>query len=142
MRDLHIPPHPLIPARIIYTRFARASGKGGQHVNKTSTKVDVRLPLSELSSVWDERLVDKLASQIEPRFLVDDEVRVVCEDSRHQSENLETALVRLEFLIGEALKPRKRRRKSKVPARQKAKRLQDKVRVAKLKQTRRKGDGD
>ena len=90
----------------------RSSGPGGQHVNKTSTKVEVSFHLvaSEvLSQLEKERLLLKLASKISSEgFIV-----MQCGETRSQSRNKAIVIERLLTLLKENLKVSKPRKKTK-----------------------------
>jgi ribosome-associated protein len=96
-------PLPPIAAEALTWRFTRASGPGGQHVNKTSSQVelDCDLSMSGLPDVLIERLTAKLGPV----------VRVVAADTRSQHRNREIAEQRLmETLQRAAVVPRTRRK--------------------------------
>lgn len=91
----------------IYWKAARASGPGGQRVNKRSTKVQVWLPISSLliSDVQKNVLREKLIKRINK----EDEIEVVCEEERSQKANKEKAILLLNEIIIEALRTQKKR---------------------------------
>ena len=69
---------------------SRSGGPGGQHVNKTASKVTLRFDVSHAPSLPDDiraRLLEKLSGRIE----ADGTVRVVCQASRSQFANRKTA---------------------------------------------------
>lgn len=83
-------------------KAVRASGPGGQNVNRRSTKVQVWVEVGKLGLTDEEetRLREKLAHHLNQR----DELEVVVEDQRSQEENRDIALERLRTMIEEALK--------------------------------------
>ena len=98
-----------IPRGELDVRVSRSSGAGGQHVNKTSSRVEIFwnvLTSRALSNEQRARLREKLAS----RLTIDGSIRVVASDMRSQSRNRELAEERLADLVKRALiVPRKRR---------------------------------
>ena len=101
-----------IPAAELEIRATRAGGPGGQHVNKSSTRVEVvwRLAGSTALSEPDRaRLRLRLASKLDSRGAL----RVVAADTRSQSRNRELALQRLASVVRAALVIPKVRRATK-----------------------------
>jgi ribosome-associated protein len=98
-----------IPRSELDVRVSRSSGAGGQHVNKTSSRVEIFWNIQTSRSLGDDqraRLLDKLSS----RLTSDGSVRVVASDMRSQSRNRDLAEERLADLVRKALViPRKRR---------------------------------
>ena len=98
-----------IPRTELDFRASRSSGAGGQHVNKTSSRIEVFWNLLTSRALTDEqreRLRHKLAS----RITTDGSIRVVASDMRSQSRNKELAEERLAELVRVALiVPKKRR---------------------------------
>jgi ribosome-associated protein len=97
-----------IPRSELDVRVSRSSGAGGQHVNKTSSRVEIFwnvLASRALSEEQRTRLREKLAS----RLTTEGSVRVVASDMRSQSRNRDLAEERLVELVKRALIiPRKR----------------------------------
>ena len=98
-----------IPRDELDVRVSRSSGAGGQHVNKTSSRVEIFWNIDKSRAVTEEqrsRLREKLAS----RITGDGSVRVVASDTRSQTRNRELAEQRLAELVARALiVPRKRK---------------------------------
>jgi ribosome-associated protein len=98
-----------IPRTELDVRVSRSSGAGGQHVNKTSSRVEIFWNVVGSRAVSEEqraRLREKLAS----RLTTEGSIRVVASDMRSQSRNRELAEERLADLVRRALViPRKRR---------------------------------
>ncbi len=107
-RVLVVSPELAIPRAELELRATRASGAGGQHVNKTATRVELTWNVARSAAVSDEqrdRLIHRLASR-----LSDGDLRVVASDTRSQLQNRELAEQRLAEIVRRALVvPRKRR---------------------------------
>jgi len=122
--------------REIEERFVRASGPGGQHVNKVSTAVELRLDVraSSLPPDVKERLL-ALAGQRS----TDDGVLIIdSREHRTQARNREAARQRLIALITQAAKKPRRRKKTKPGRAAREKRLESKKARGKVKELRRK----
>jgi len=105
---LIITPAFAIPEDQLDERFVRASGPGGQHVNKVATAVELRfsVPASSLPDDVKARLA-RLAGR---RMSADGVVLIDSREHRTQAGNREAARARLAALVGQAFrKPRPRR---------------------------------
>ncbi len=114
---------------------SRAGGPGGQHVNKTSTKISVRwniISSASLSPIQKERLLTKLANKITQ----DGDLIVHNSASRSQQQNKLAALANLAQLVREALHVPKKRMKTRVPKGATEKRLESKARHGSIKKMR------
>ena len=110
----------------------RSSGAGGQHVNKTSSKVELMFNLND-SNVFDEKQKTLLQSNLKSRLTKDDIFLLQCDESRSQHKNKALAIERFLELINQALIVPKVRKKTKVPKAVKIKRLKTKRQVAEKK---------
>lgn len=129
-----------IPAQELTVRATKSGGPGGQHVNTSSTRVEVYWNLREPSALGDEqreRLVARLATKLDARG----GIRVVAADTRSQAQNRALALSRLAAMLREALVVPKVRRATKPSRGQREQRLDEKKRRSHVKRDRRwKGD--
>jgi protein subunit release factor B len=93
-----------VPRHAVAVSYARASGPGGQNVNKVSTKASVRLDVSaEGSSLWlppDVR--SRLLQQRGATITKEGELLVSADETRSQSRNLALALERLQQAVDDA----------------------------------------
>jgi ribosome-associated protein len=129
-----------IPRAELEARASRAGGPGGQHVNTSSTRVEVRWNVRRSAALGDEqraRLEERLASRLDGEGTL----RVVASDSRSQRQNRELAEVRLADLVRRALVVPKRRRPTKPSRAAKQARL-DKKRKQSGKKTQRRWRGE
>jgi len=130
-----------IDEREVEERFVRASGPGGQNVNKVSTAVELRFNVAASSLPWDvkERLIKLAGSKMntEGVLLIDSR------ENRLQSQNREAARARLAALIRQALVRPRTRRATKPKAGARERRLASKKLRGSIKASRgRRRDGD
>ena len=123
------------PAEIQET-FVRAAGPGGQHVNTTSTAVQLRFDVRHSPSLPDD--VRQRLERLSGRRLTRDGVLVlVAQGERSQKRNREEALERLVELVRAAAHRPTPRKKTRPPKASKRRRLDDKKRHGALKSLRR-----
>lgn len=125
-----------IPRTELDVRVSRSSGAGGQHVNKTSSRVEIFWNVVGSRALSDEqrgRLREKLAS----RLTTEGSIRVVASDMRSQSRNRELAEERLADLVRRALIVPRKRRATKPTRAAKEARLDSKKRHSTKKRDRR-----
>jgi ribosome-associated protein len=98
-----IPDGLIIPEAELVERFSRSSGPGGQSVNTTDSRVELRWDVASSGALGDvqrARLLDRLA----PR-LADGVVSIVASEHRSQLQNRTAARARLTMLLRDALAP-------------------------------------
>src|SRR5256885_11248359 len=83
-----------IPRNELDVRVSRSSGAGGQHVNKTSSRVEIFWNVLESRAV-DETQRNRLRERLASRMTRDGSIRVVASDMRSQGRNRELAEERL-----------------------------------------------
>lgn len=125
-----------IPASEIRVSFARSSGAGGQNVNKTSTKVTAHWSISHSQALSPEekaRVRAKLVNKINSK----DELVIVSEEERSQSQNRILAIFRLKALVTNALCVPKKRQPTRPTRASKLKRIESKKLRSRVKLGRR-----
>ena len=129
----------VIPEADITFVTARSSGPGGQHVNKTETKVTLLFDLDGTTAL-DEDQKARLHEHLATRINKTGQLRVSSQRHRSQKANREATQERFADLVREALTPRRERKRTRVPKRVKAQRLESKRRTAEKKKGRREPD--
>ncbi len=116
-------------------KAVRSSGPGGQHANKTATKVELSFSV-ENSEVLSEREKKRVLKKLSRRINKDGILKMSSEDSRSQSTNKEIVTQTFLFELKESLKKPKPRKKTKPTRASKIKRLKEKKRKAEIKANR------
>lgn len=133
MEDLTVKSGLVIPAHDLSWSASRASGPGGQNVNKVSSKVDLRFDLRGTSAIG-----NAVKARLAAAATLDSQGRVmlVVQESRDQHRNLELARQKLAAMIRAALVIPKKRRATKPSRSSKRRRLDDKKRRGDQKRAR------
>ncbi len=119
----------------IVFRYSRSAGPGGQNVNKVNTRVTALFDVANCTALTEKqkrRILRNLATRATKQRVI----RVVSQRHRTQKANRNAALERLTELLRAALKTRPVRKKTKVPAWARQKRLDQKKRRSLLKKQR------
>jgi ribosome-associated protein len=133
--DLHIGPGVHIPHGALRFRAVRSGGPGGQKVNTSSTKVELRVHIDDIVGLnYGQR--SRLINIAGRRLTSEGELVVVSERWRTQAQNRRDAAERLQTLIASALRAPRRRKPTKPSRAAKARRLDAKKRRASTKSTR------
>ena len=134
--DIIITDHLTIPHGEVRFKFARSGGPGGQNVNKVETRVELLFDVANSPSLADDAR-QKIVSHLGNRMTDDGVLHIIAGESRSQWKNREAATARIVELLAHALKPRKKRKKTKAPHASRQKRLDDKKRRGEIKKMRR-----
>jgi ribosome-associated protein len=116
-------------------RVSRSSGPGGQHAQKTSTRVEALFDV-EGSTALSEAERRRVLARLGPV------VRAVAQDERSQARNRELAAQRILDQLTEAAKPRRKRRPTTPTAASREQRLGEKRRRAEVKRLRQEPERD
>ena len=132
---LEITPALRLPLSELEYRASRSGGPGGQHVNTSSTRIEVWWDVASSPSLTPEQRA-QLLERLGPRLDSGGHLRLVSSGSRSQLRNREDVTERLRSVVAAALAVRKKRKVTKPSRAAKAARLEAKRRRAKLKQYR------
>ncbi|RYG10112.1 MAG: aminoacyl-tRNA hydrolase [Chitinophagaceae bacterium] len=127
--------------KVVNLKTSRSGGKGGQNVNKVSSKVELIFNIDDAPFFTDEekaRLKEKLASRLDTEGLL----HVVSQEDRSQLMNKQRTVLKLITILKEGLQVQKARKASKIPKSVKEKRLANKSATAQKKEGRRKPSFD
>ena len=130
-----------IPRSELSYHATRSGGPGGQHVNTSSTRVELWWSL-EQSTAPSEAQRALLRERLATRLDADGWLRLVESGSRSQLRNREAVTERFSALLAHALRPKKPRRPTRVPASEKRRRLERKRQRGEVKRWRGKVSGD
>jgi ribosome-associated protein len=119
-----------IPPSELEWRFSASGGPGGQHVNTSNTRAEVRFDIANSPSLG-PRQRERLLARLGPV------IRVVASDTRSQSRNRDLALERLQGRLADALRVDRERRPTKPTRSSKAARVDSKRKRGEVKRLRR-----
>jgi ribosome-associated protein len=133
---LEITPELRLPLSELDYRASRSGGPGGQHVNTSSTRIEVWWDVAGSPSLTAEQRI-QLLQRLGPRLDSNGRLRLVSSASRSQLRNREDVTERLQSVVAAALAVRKKRRPTRPSRASKAARLDAKRRRAVTKERRR-----
>ena len=125
-----------IPLSELRFRFSTSSGPGGQHANRSATRVTLLFDVSASPSLDDAtraRLLEKLAHRLDKQGVL----RIQVQDTRSQKQNRAIANARFMTLLAQVLIESKDRVPTKTSKAVSAKRLAEKKKLSRRKQERR-----
>src|SRR5262245_65802340 len=118
-----------VPAGALSVRAVRASGPGGQNVNKVATKIDLRVDLGAIEGL-SEPARERLRALARHRLDAEGRLVVTSQATRNQARNLESARGKVEDLVRAALTPPRPRVATARPGGAEERRLDGKKRRA------------
>jgi len=125
-----------IPMSELHFRFARSSGPGGQHVNRSATQVELLFDVANspsLDEVQRQRVLSTLKSHLDQEGVL----HLVSQETRSQLRNREEVVKRFQELMRDALRVPKKRRPTRPSRGARERRLEEKRRRSKAKRDRR-----
>jgi ribosome-associated protein len=132
---LFVAPGVVIPACDLAWTSVRASGPGGQNVNKVSSKVELRFDLARTAALTDA-VKARLTAISSGRLDAEGRLLVVSQRTRDRGKNLEDARAKLRALILQALPPPKPRKETRPTRGSRERRLEGKRRQSEKKRGR------
>ena len=113
--ELRLGPGVTVPEGALLFSASRSGGPGGQHVNKTASKIELRFAIAAICGL-SPRALERLVLLAGERLTADGELIMTCDETRSQRRNRELVIERLEELVRDAKavpKPRRATRPSR-----------------------------
>ena len=129
----------VIPLEEISFRTSRSKGPGGQHVNRTESKVELCFNVANSPSLSDaqrDRILEKLSAFLDQEGVL----HLTAQTHRSQFQNKQAALRRFQALLQTALKPEKKRKPTRPSKASVERRLKSKQRQSEKKRLRKRPD--
>ena len=134
MDDIKINNRITIPASALKFKYTRSSGKGGQNVNKVSTKVELLFAFDEIRC--DDTSKENIRRRLSHKLDNANSIRVVSQESRSQWQNKQSAIEKLVKIISDASIEEKERFATKPTRSSKNKRVEKKKKEGQRKKLR------
>jgi len=138
---LHFTDKVSIPLSELSFRFSRSSGPGGQHVNRTETRVELLFDLARSPSLSKEQR-ERALRALKPYLDQGGVMHLVSQSTRSQLRNRQEVVGRFRTLLREALRVPKKRYPTRPTRAARAKRLEEKRRRSEIKKLRRRAPPD
>lgn len=125
----------LIPVDELSFSYSRSGGPGGQHVNKTETRVELQFDVAHSPSLDEQqraRLLARLGSRIDKQGIL----HVVAGSTRSQADNRAAAIERFKLLVQHALREQRPRVATRPNAAARRRRLAEKRQRGEIKRRR------
>ncbi len=138
---IKVSPGLVIPLEEISFRTSRSGGPGGQHVNRTESKVELCFDVAHspsLNGAQRQRILKKLSTFLDQEGVL----HLTAQIHRSQFQNKQVALRRFRKLLQEAFRPEKKRRPTKPSKASVERRLKSKRRQSEKKRMRKKPAGE
>lgn len=129
----------VIPEHELEITTSRAGGPGGQHVNKTDTKITIRWNISKTTALTDEQK-SRVLENLQSRLTSEGDLIITNNETRSQLQNKKLALEQLARDMRKALHVPKKRMATRISKAKKESRLQAKSHRGIIKQMRSKKD--
>ncbi len=138
---LRVTPTVAIPLAELSFRATRSGGPGGQHVNTSSTRIELWWDARTSPSLREDQRSQVLA-RLAPRLTADGLLRIVASETRSQAQNRELAIERFQEVLARALAVTKRRKATRPSRAAKERRLTEKKQRGARKRERRPPRGE
>ena len=133
---IQVSPALTVPRDELVLRASRSGGPGGQHVNTSSTRIELVWDVGTSPSLDDHQrgyLMKRLATRLDS----EGKLRIVAQEERSQLRNREAAIERFRDVVARALVVPKQRKRTRPPKSSKRARLESKKKRGALKRDRR-----
>jgi ribosome-associated protein len=137
---LQVTPEITLDERELEERFVRASGPGGQNVNKVATAVELRFDVARSS--LPDAVKRRLTSLAGSRMTTEGVLVIDSREHRTQAQNREAARERLVALVRQAARPARKRKPTRPTAASRVRRLEAKKKRSEIKAGRARGADD
>lgn len=135
MDEVHLGRRTVVPSGELDFRVARSGGPGGQGVNTTDSKVELRWDV-DATDVLSDKQKRLLRKRLGNRITKDGVLILQSSEHRSQHKNREAVVARFQALVGEAITPPKRRKATRPSRAAKRRRLRDKRHRSEIKRLR------